>query len=56
MTRRTLRQTRTSYRAGWRSRYRVKCRSLMLVRNVGHLMTNPAVRLDRDGNGDLAKG
>ncbi|MEO1705776.1 MAG: malate synthase G, partial [Pseudomonadota bacterium] len=28
--------------------FTVKCRSVMLVRNVGHLMTNPAI-LDRDG-------
>ena len=27
----------------------VKCRALMLVRNVGHLMTNPAI-LDRNGD------
>ena len=34
--------------------FAVKCRSLMLVRNVGHLMTNPAIR-DRHGN-DVPEG
>lgn len=31
------------------STFTAKCRSLMLVRNVGHLMTNPAILLD-DGS------
>ncbi|SFK49444.1 malate synthase G [Shimia haliotis] len=38
-----------TYTAPDGSTFTVKCRALMLVRNVGHLMTNPAV-LDRDGN------
>jgi malate synthase len=37
------------YNAPDGSTFELKCRSLMLVRNVGHLMTNPAI-LDRDGN------
>lgn len=37
------------YNAPDGSSFELKCRSLMLIRNVGHLMTNPAV-LDRDGN------
>lgn len=37
------------YRAPDGSTFTLRSRSLMLVRNVGHLMTNPAI-LDRDGN------
>ena len=36
------------YKAAMGGEITVKCRSLMLIRNVGHLMTNPAV-LDADG-------
>ena len=37
-----------TYTAPDGSTFDYKCRSLMLVRNVGHLMTNPAI-LDRNG-------
>ncbi len=37
------------YNAPDGSTFTLKCRSLMLVRNVGHLMTNPAI-LDHDDN------
>jgi malate synthase len=37
------------YNAPDGSKFEVVCRSLMLVSNVGHLMTNPAI-LDKDGN------
>ena len=39
----------TAYTAADGSTANLRRRSLMLVRNVGHLMTNPAI-LDRDGN------
>lgn len=39
----------TTYTAANGSTANLRRRSLMLVRNVGHLMTNPAI-LDRDGN------
>ncbi|MFQ6553260.1 malate synthase G [Aestuariibius insulae] len=43
-----------SYAAPDGSAVPVKCRSLMLVRNVGHLMTNPAILLE-DGS-DVPEG
>ena len=36
------------------SELRLKGRSLMLVRNVGHLMTNPAI--SSDGSADSGEG
>ena len=38
----------STYTAPDGTEFTVRCRSLMLIRNVGHLMTNPAIR-DRDG-------
>ncbi|MBB3459273.1 malate synthase [Rhizobium sp. BK313] len=38
-----------TYTAPDGSSFELHCRSLMLVRNVGHLMTNPAI-LDREGH------
>ena len=38
-----------TYAAPDGSPFEVKCRALMLVRNVGHLMTNPAIHLE-DGS------
>ena len=43
-----------TYTAPDGSPFDVKCRALMLVRNVGHLMTNPAMT-DADGN-DVFEG
>ena len=37
------------YKAPDGSTFELKCRSLMLVRNVGHLMSNPAI-VDREGH------
>jgi malate synthase len=44
----------TEYNSPQGGKLAVKCRSLMLIRNVGHLMTNPAIR-DKHGN-DVPEG
>ena len=44
----------TEYNTSDGGKLSVKCRSLMLIRNVGHLMTNPAIR-DKHGN-DVPEG